>query len=269
MKDLIDKFTDWMNYIILISTLVVYFLFQSLRFDKGMLELITDYKNLISTLFVVVIQVITAGLGRDKGIENSLIDEGFIKADKINNEIIADINDNFENTLDYIDYRNDLEVKMVRQDYIRSLEKRTFDDLTKREVKKYNKLKPKRWTSKGISLPLYYEHTNGKVYSFDTSFDANANKIRGMIKKALTGLLFAFMTFEVVFVWKNAGQAMSSTIILAGGMAITYILNYLNPFNKLTKRLPKQVENKKNFHNDMKVWRSKQKPVINNNEDTY
>lgn len=263
MNNALEKMHTYVSQIILISLISAYFIFQSLEVGDNIFDIIFTFQNIIQTIFVIVSNVITANIGYDKGLEKALEHPDFKEADIINNEIISYVNNNFEKTIDYINYINKNETRIVEQDFLYGLGKVSKDDLTKKELKKMKKLKPKQYTGAGINLPLYHEFESGKKQSFDTSFEANKHKAWRLTKKALTGLIFAFMTFEVVFVWNNIGQALAATAILTAGMLATYFINYNAPLVKLTKTLPKKVNNKENFYRGMlEHYKQQRKTVI-------
>ena len=258
----IDKLYNSISYIVLGGFILAYFIFYALSFEKPILDIFTDYKSILHLVFVVVVNVMTVNLAFDKGLEIALNNDEFKKADVRNNEIIKYINNNFDSAISYIEMLNNAERNAVDKDFMFSIGKTSLDNLTRKEMKQYKKIKPKQYTTRGMNLPLYYEHEKGNKQSFDASFKVGGNKTTRLTKKAFTGFLFGFMTVEVVFVFNNLGQAISSTIILASGMVTTYLLNFYIPIMKLTKETPKKVDNKETFYLGLKDFINNKKVSI-------
>lgn len=250
----LDKLYDSMNYLILTGFIVAYFVFQALEFEKPILDLLQDYRSIVHLIFVVVANVIAASIASDHGLDYSLTNVDFINADKLNNEMIKDFNNNFDKLLDYVEYLNDKELLIVQRDFYISVGKRLGDKLTNKEQKQFVKLIPNTYSVKGINLPLFYETSRGGIVSHITTFDVKGNKFWNTIKKALFGLIFGSMTLQVVFKTKNLGQAFYSTLILTSGIVVTYFIQFIKPVRILTKELPKKVDNKKTFYDGYKEW---------------
>ena len=100
---------------------------------------------------------------------------------------------------------------MKRKWYIRtsflSKSKQTVEQLTKKELKEYNNLKPKVHSTEGINLPLYYKYTKGNTVSYSSSYIVGDRKKKVASKRILTGLLTGLLTFDVLFNWENIDKA--------------------------------------------------------------
>lgn len=262
MNDKLDKLYNSLNYIILGGIVVAYFLFYTLKYDQTFIEIISGWKSIVHIVLVVFANVITIPISFNKGIDDGLDSKTFKDADIKNNEIINYINNNYEKTLSYISMLNKKEREAVDRDFLFNIGKLSLNELDKNELKAYKKLKPKQYSSKGLNLPVYYESNKSNVVSYDASSNLDERKVFAMIKKVFTGLLFALMTVDVVVQFNDMGQAFFSTIILACGMSITYFINYSKPFRRLTKQIPKIVDNKNNFYLGLKEWKYNTQPII-------
>src|SRR5690554_5519605 len=254
MKDTYDKFYDAIGYIILIGLLVAYFFLQASILEMPVLEMLQDFRSIIHLLFTITANVFTVSVAYDKGLDKGLDSIAFQEADKTNNEIIQYVNSNYEKTLDYIVHLNELEKNNAVREFLFSKDKRSIDELNKRELRQLRRLKPKRYTTKGLTASLYYEKVRGNVHNFDASF-SQSSKTLSLISKVTFGLLSGLMTVQIGFVWQNVGQALISTLLLSGIMSANYLFNYNKPILQLTKRIPKKVDNKKTFYESLKTFK--------------
>ena len=254
MKDTYDKFYDAIGYIILIGLLVAYFFLQASTLEMPVLEMLQDFRSIIHLLFTITANVFSVSVAYDKGLDKGLDSIAFKEADKTNNEIIQYVNSNYEKTLDYITHLNELEKNNAVREFLLSKEKRSIDELNKRELRQLRRLKPKRYTTKGLTASLYYEKVRGTVHNFDASV-SQGSKTWSLISKVTFGLLSGLMTVQIGFVWQNVGQALISTLLLSGVMSANYLFNYNKPILQLTKRIPKKVDNKKTFYESLKTFK--------------
>ena len=218
------------------------------------LEMLQDFRSIIHLLFTITANVFSVSVAYDKGLDKGLDSIAFKEADKTNNEIIQYVNSNYEKTLDYIVHLNELEKNNAVREFLLSKEKRSIDELNKRELRQLRRLKPKRYTTKGLTASLYYEKVKGNVHNFDASY-SHSSKTWSLTSKVSFGLLSGLMTLQIGFVWQNVGQALLSTLLLSGIMSANYLYNYNKPILQLTKRIPKKVDNKKTFYESLKTFK--------------
>ena len=266
MKDAYDKFYDAIGYIILIGLLVAYFFLQASILEMPVLQMLQDFRSIIHLLFTITANVFTVSVAYDKGLDKGLDNIAFKEADKTNNEIIQYVNSNYERTLDYIVHLNELEKNNAVREFLFSKDKRSIDELNKRELRQLRRLKPKRYTTKGLTASLYYEKVRGNVHNFDASY-SHSSKTWSLISKVTFGLLSGLMTVQIGFVWQNVGQALISTLLLSGVMSANYLFNYNKPILQLTKRIPKKVDNKKTFYESLKTFTGGEKTMLNKKEN--
>lgn len=257
MSKRIEKIYNSLDLIFLLVIIIVWFIFEFIDYGSNIFEVFKQQKNIMRAVLTISIQVITAGIGTNKGIEIGINSEEFEKADKKNSEIVSYVNENFERVLDFIEYKNDLELTVVRKEFLRSIEKRSVDELTPKQLRKYNKLKHWKWTAKGLALPLYYEHSKGKTHSFNISFNAKAHKVRSMTQKLINGVLLSFLGLDIMINSKNLNSALTSTMLLVGGMVITFSFGFIKPYNKLKIRIVKETDNKYRFYEEFKKYINK------------
>lgn len=258
---MIDKIQEYSRYMIAVSILVAYFVFQSLLIGQSIVDMLSDFKGVIHLIFSIFAQVFLGTIGYDDGLTKALVDERFIEANTANEEYIKYFNEHFDDLFDYTDYLTENEKKTVVKDFLRGVGKRSVDDLTKKELRQFKKLKPKKHSTKGANLPLYYKHQSGDTITYDASFHADKYKLIRTIRKIAFGMLGGLMTIEVIFMWNNVGQALASTFILLAMMVISYLMQFLFPYNRLTKIVPQEVKSKKILYDGLKTFQKKERSV--------
>lgn len=248
MNDTLEKIYNAIGYIIMGGLLFAYFIFQSSTFEKPILQLIQSYENIIHVLFTTFANVLVVSIGFDSGLDKALSNEKFLLADKNNNDMINDFDNNYERLIDYIEYKTKLSKQSAQKEFLSNIDKKYVEDLNEKELKKYKKIKYNKYTLKGLTRPLYSKPIKNNLYSFDVSYKQNSSKTFSMIKKLLTGFMFGFMTVDIIIKWTNLGDALFATLSLGAIMLSVYSMNYAKPILTLTKEKPKEVENKKLFH---------------------
>lgn len=271
--DRYEKLEKSLGYIVLGGLLIAYFFLQTILFEKPLLEMVKDYKSILHIIFTTFASVMVVSIAQDKGVEVGIERKVFKDADKENNEMIEYFSEHYEELMDFVEYINELKKKETEKNFLFQVGKKRLEDLTKKELKVLKKIKPMKYTTKGITLPLFYETVKNNTYDFDASYNEGKKKL-SMLKKVVTGLLFGAMTVDIIFSFKTLGDAFVSTIILGMVMSVNYFYNYNVPLFKLTKKIPKKVSNKQTFYNmfkkDMSNPRRKpplQYPVIEIKKD--
>lgn len=248
---MLEKFINYLSKIMMVGFVFANFILQSIITETPMFELLKDVRSILYIVFSLIAQLISADTGIEDAINKGLETESFKEADETNNEIITYINNNFDETLNYISYVNDNERKLLEKNFLLAKGVNHFDKLSEKDLKEYNKLKPKIHSGKDINLPLYVEFDDGKIVSYATSLNAKRDKKKVMKSKVVMGLIFGLLSIDVLFRFSNISSALSSTIILSVGMLVAYGSNFILFFNKLSIKLPKQVKNKKVFYDGM------------------
>ena len=265
MSEKIDKFYGIINYFILAGILIAYFIYYALSYDKSFVDIISDWTTIVHTAFVIFAQIITISIAHGKSLDDALSHVNFIDANKLNNEIIKFFRQHYEELLNYITKLNKNEREATERDFLFANEVVSVKELNKKQLKRFKKLKPLVYSSKGIIKPIYSKSNKGNRVDYDASINIDGKKFRSMLTKIFTGVLFALLTVQVSIVWNNMGQAFFATTILASGMAITFFFNYSKLMRALTKVAPELVGNKENFYLGFKEY-LESKPKNNNIE---
>ena len=251
---MLDKVDKYINYIILAALVIVYFLLQTIIFDKPILELLTDYKSILHLVFTIFSNVIVISIAHDHGLEKALTNDEFIQSNKDNNTYITYFVNNYELLIEFVDKTNETRLKEAQKNFLLNIGKKDISELNRRELRKYKRIKPITYSTKGITLPLYFKTPKGNVINYDVSYDPNGNKKTATLKKVVLGLLSGFMTINVAVSFGNVGDAITATIMLVGLFSVNYFFNYRKPIFRLTKQAPKKVGNKAIFYETFKTY---------------
>jgi hypothetical protein len=235
---------------ILISVLLMgYFFYRTLKFSGSIEQTIQDWRTWVHLLFVMFLNVTMVSGTFDVANSVGLTTDEFELADKLNNKIITSVNNEMEGFRGYIKALNEHELISIREDYLFSIGDKKLKELTPKELKKYNKLKPIQHNIYGFNLPLYYEITaNGKI-EYKASIKKNQGKLMSQGKRALMGLLFGAMTVNVVFSLSNVMDALVSVLVITAGLLATFLLVYFPQVFKFKYELPKKVLLKNTLYN--------------------
>lgn len=254
--------TKWMDkvyknsvWVLISALLLAYFFYRTLDTTGSLEQTINDWRTWVHVLFVVFLNVEMVAGAYDMGSSTGLSSEEFDTTDKLNNKLITEVNNSMEEFRDYVKKLNEHELQSMREDYLFSVGDKTYDELTYKERKAYDKLKPIRHNIYGFNLPLYYEVSkNGKI-DYKASIKRNEGKTSAQVKRAFMGLLFGAMTVNVVFSLDNVVDAMISVMVITAGLISTFMLIYFPQVFKFRFTLPKKVLLKKTLYDSYKEFR--------------
>lgn len=234
---------------ILMSVLLIgYFFYQTMSFEGSLEAVLNDWRTWVHLTFVVFLNITMVSGAFDIGNNTGLTSEEFELADKLNNQIITSVNNEMDGFRDYIKALNQSEMKAIQSDYLFAVGDKTVDELSPKELRKYNKLKPLQHNIYGFNLPLYYEiSTNGKI-EYKASIRKNQGKAWKQVQRGFVGMLFGAMTVNIVFGWANVVDAIVSVLIIAAGLSSTFLLIFFPQVFKFKYELPKKVLLKKTLY---------------------
>ncbi len=248
--------TKWMDVVyrnsiwILISILLIgYFFYRTMSFTGSIEEVLRDWRTWVHMAFVIFLQITMVSGAYDFGNNIGLTSEEFELADKLNNKIVTSVNNEMGDFRKYIKKLNEHELQSIREDYLFSIGDKTVYDLTKKEQKAYDKLKPIQHNIYGFNLPLYYEMTrNGKI-EYKAAIRKNEGKMSKQVQRMFIGVIFGAMTINVMFAWANVWDAFVSVLVIASGLLATFILIFFPQVWKFKFELPKKVMLKNTLYN--------------------
>lgn len=241
MAKLLDKVYKSSVWIIIGLSLTAYFAYRVMSFGGDIETTLTDYQTYVQLLFVIFINVNMVSGAYDSGTSQGVSSTEFDLADKLNNKIITSVNNEMKDFREYIKKLNAHELINMQEDYLFKVGDKKVEELTPKELKAYNKLRPIRHNIYGFNLPLYYELSKNKEVSYGASIKKNQGKRSKQFKKIFSAALFGSMTINMMFSMDNVGDAFVSLIIISVGLMLTFIMTYIPQLYKFKVELPKKV----------------------------
>jgi len=264
--DTLYKFGVW---IIVALSIFGYFAYRVLKFDGDIHTVINSWDTWLNLAFVIFLNLTVQSGANDSGISYGIQSEEFELAENINNKIIQKANGNMKTFRQFVKNLNREELGKIRDEFLFKIGDKDVEELTKKELKKYNKLKAIRHDISGFNLALYYTLERGNKMSYSASFNKSKGFIRKKLMKVLNGVLFGAMTVNVVFSASGIGAALISILIIAFGLGLTFVMSFIPPAFKLKYDIPKRVIRKKTLWDSYEQAPDKMKQpqeVINEEE---
>ena len=241
MTKFMDKVYKNSVWFVIGLSLLAYLAFRVMSFSGDIQSTLTDFQTYVQLLFVIFINVNMVSGAYDSATNQGISCEEFDNADKLNNKIIESVNNEMSDFRAYIKRLNQHELLNIQEDFLFKVGDKKVEDLTDKELKAYNKLKPIRHNIYGFNLPLYYEMSRNHEIKYSASIKTNEGKRKNQIRKIFTGALFGGMTINMMFAVENVGAAFTSLVIIMAGLAITYVMTFVPQLFKFKVELPKKV----------------------------
>lgn len=268
MAKFMDRLYKGMSWLILAVSLIGYFAFMILSFEGSIEDMVRDWRSWLHIVFVIYLNITMVTSATDSATQNGIATEEFSLADKLNNEIIESVNNEMEAFREYTKKLNTHELQSIRDDYLFKIGDKTYDELTEKELKAYNKLKPIKHNIYGFNLPLYYEMSRSGEVDYKASIDNRKGKVLKYIQKILFGIMFGGMTINVSFQVRNVGSAFVSLLIIAMGLLATFITIYFPKLFVYKVATPKRVILKKTYYNGFVKYKNGTHKLRELNEKT-
>lgn len=241
MNKVFDSLYRYSVWLITALAIFAYFAYRVLSFDASIQQVLTSVDSYLNLAFVIFLNLTVQSGANDSGITYGLSSQEFELAEQLNNKILKQANGNMTKFRAFIKNLNQQELNKKRDDFLFSHGDKTVDELNKKELKLYNKIKAIRHDISGFNLSLYYTLERGNKIAYTASFNRGDGRIRNRIIKVLTGVLFGAMTINVVISAQNIGAALLSILIIGFGLGMTFIMSFVPPAFKLKYDIPKKV----------------------------
>jgi hypothetical protein len=148
----------------------------------------------------------------------------------------------------FVKQLNENELKTIQDDYLFSIGDKKLDDLTPKQRRAYDRLKPIQHNVYGFNLPLYYEMTRSGKVKYQASIKRNQGKLWIKINRGFSGLLFGAMTVNMIVSFENIGSALTSLMVILVGLGLTFIMISMPQMFKLRYSIPQKVVLKKTLY---------------------
>lgn len=237
----VTKFAKYSQWIVLGAMLLGYFAYMILTPDLTIEEVVKDWQTWVHTVFVIYLNVTMVSVAYDTATESGTSTEEFNAANELNNKLIKLYNLKKAHFRTFVKNLNNHELQSLREEFMFMIGVEDYALMTKKQRRKYNKLRPIFHDIYGFNLPLYYEVAkNGKI-NYKASLSKNEGKKKRQVTKAFMGLVFSAMTINMSVQIESVGEAITSLIIIASGLLVTFLIIYTPQFNKFKKELPNKV----------------------------
>lgn len=253
MKNLFTKTLNatarFSSFIIIAIFMVLYLMFAVLQVEGDLVIFLSDPKNILwiclNTGITIALHQIIITTASDNATTFGLETEEFKLADRLNGEIINTIGANFDSFIDFIRDLNEYEKRTLQQSFIQSCGKKKLEDLDKKELKAFKKLKPVVHDITNFLRPCYAEvNKHGKI-SYDSSYIINHRQWFKRSSRIVFSVLMAVITLgPILFKIGNFGEALLNAAMTSIGVSITFITVFVPIFYKLKYTLPRKVFNK-------------------------
>lgn len=249
MTKFIDKIYKNSVWFVIGLSLVAYLAYRVMSFSGDIGTTLSDFQTWVQLLFVIFLNVNMVSASYDSATNQGINCDEFDLADKLNNKIIESVNNEMTDFRDYIKKLNQHELLNIQEDFLFKVGDKKVEELTDKERKAYDKLKPLRHNIYGFNLPLYYELSKNHEIKYSASIKSNQGKRKKQLKKIFTGAMFGGMTINMMFAVENVGAAFTSLLIIMVGLALTYIMTFVPQLFKFKVELPKKVILKNTLYN--------------------
>jgi hypothetical protein len=236
---LLDKLYKHISWIIIAISIFGYLAYRTLRVEGSIEMILTDLNTWLNIFFVIWLNLNIQNGAINSGISAGIESQEFKLADELNNKIIKSVNNELKDFRYYVRQLNKEAKTQVEDDYLFKCGVDTYDELTDKQKKKFNRLKPIRHDISGFNLPLYYDMTHNGEIKYESTFNKQKGIWQKRVGKILNGILFGVMSVNVVFNVKGLGEALISVGVISSGLIITYLLSFLPPMFKLKFVIPK------------------------------
>lgn len=248
-SSLLDKLYKSFIWIIVGVSLVAYLAYRTISFSGDIESVVRSVDTWTNITFSIWLHLNILQGGTNSAISQGLSAKEFILADELNNKIIQSVNNEMNDFRKYVKLLNHNEQLKLEEDFLFKCGDKTFDELTKKQKRKFKKLKPIRHNIYGFNLPLYYELTRSGEIDYKANFVKNRGIWFKRLSKVITGVLFGAMTINIAFNVSGIGEAVVSLIIMGAGLIITFLMSFMQPYFKLRYEIPKSVILKSTLYN--------------------
>lgn len=238
---LLDKLYKHISWIIIAISIFGYLAYRTLRVEGSIEMILTDLNTWLNIFFVIWLNLNIQNGAINSGISAGIESQEFKLADELNNKIIKSVNNELKDFRYYVRQLNKEAKTQVEDDYLFKCGVDTYDELTDKQKKKFNRLKPIRHDISGFNLPLYYDMTHNGEIKYESTFNKQKGIWQKRVGKILNGILFGVMSVNVVLNVKGLGEALISVGVISSGLIITYLLSFFPPMFKLKFVIPKGV----------------------------
>lgn len=253
---LLDKLYRNLTWLIVLMSIIGYLAYRTFQMDGDIESVATDPNTWLNIGFVIWLNLNVQSGAINSGISTGVDSDEFKAADEVNNKIIKSVNNEMAEFRKYVKTLNYNERVNVEDNFLFKYGVESKDLLTKKQLKKFKKLKPIKHDIGGFNLPLYYELTKNGEINYASSFNKNKGIWTRRLGKVISGVLFGAISVNIVFNVSGLGEAMMSVIVISAGLIITYLASFMPPMFRLKFAIPKGVILKHTLYSSYVDWKN-------------
>lgn len=256
MSRFLDRLNKYSSFIVLGVSLLAYFTYQVMSFDGDISTTLSDPQSYLHLLFVIYLNQVVMTASKRNANTLGLACEEFKMAEEVNNKLIKNFNNDTKKFRAYVKQIEKEELGSLQEDYLFSVGDKTLEELTKKELKRYKRLKAIKHDIYGFNLPLHYEISRGnKIKYLATIKETKLGNLGQRFSKAFSGVLFGAMTINMIFQLENVGSAFISLLVISSGLVITYLLTFMPAVFRFKVEIPNKVLLKKTLFDSYKEYK--------------
>ncbi len=237
----IEKNKYWLVFI---GSVIVYFTYSILVVEIEIQTVIKDWRSWLHTAFVYYLTIVIVNTAINSAMTKGMETEEYKLADEINKKLIKKFNNNAKAFREYVKEINDQELKMVQDNFLLKRRKETVEELTKRERRKFKRLRSFEHDITSFSYPLHVENmSRGRVITYKATI--KSGKTRRLITQLFNAVIFSYITFNSFVGVEKVGDAFVSLCVMLSGLSLTFIFVYSPIYYQCKYSLPIMVLNKK------------------------
>ena len=238
---LLDKLYRNLTWLIVLMSILGYLAYRTFQMDGDIQSVASNPNTWLNIAFVIWLNLNVQNGAINSGISAGIDSEEFRAADDVNNKIIKSVNNEMVEFRKYVKTLNYNERIRLEEDLLYKYGVDSKEELNKKQLRVFKRLKPIKHDISGFNLPLYYELTNNGEIKYESSFNKNKGIWTRRLGKVISGLLFGAISVNIVFNVSGLGEAMMSVIVISTGLIITYLLSFMPPMFRLKFAIPKGV----------------------------
>lgn len=241
MSKLLDNLYKNLTWIIIVISIIGYLAYRVVKVDGDIETMIMSLDTWLNIFFVIWLNLNVQTGAINSAISAGIDSQEFKLADELNNKIIKSVNNEIKDFREYVKKLNEEERLRVEEEFLFRCGVDDKNKLTRKQLRKFKRLKSITHDIKGFNLPLYYEMTYNGNIKYESSFNKNKRIIVKRLGKILNGILFGVMSVNIAFNVEGVGEALLSVVVIGAGLLITYIVSFAPVMFRLKYVIPKGV----------------------------
>lgn len=258
MNKVLGKASNIAGWLVIVASILLYafvnFLVFKIPDDKTFIEIIFSFGTIITTLLVISLNISIKLSTQSVALQYVISQDEFKLANKTNNEIINDAVEHFKELAEYVANYNKEQLDATRRAYLFDLGKTSYQELSRKQKRYYNRIKYDKISLKGFIKPIL---SLGKSKDNTTTFDVNYNvdtaKIRGILIPIINGLLMSAFAINMFFAMVDKPlEALLQLFVVILGLVINFVMTFVPIIFRFLQVIPNIVQDKRSLYNNFK-----------------